>query len=464
MHHLSSGRPPAALAAAGAIALALGGCAAFTPDGGFGEVATLTAQRVGQAPGYQRTEADAQAAAASAAELLRAPLTAEAAVQAAFLGNRELQARFAELGIAEAQRVRAGRLANPSLSVGRLGGGGAIEIDRSVTFDLLGLLAMPVTGGIEQRRFEQAQLQAADAAVALATEVRRAWVGAVAARQSLAYVEQVRDAAGAADALARSMARAGNLSALDQMREQAFLADAEARLARARQQALAGRERLARLLGAADAQALRLPDRLPELPAAPTPPQGAQQAAIDRRLDVLMARRATEATAKSLGLTQATRFVDVLDAGWQDKRQAGQATERGYQVELVLPLFDFGTTRVARAQALYMQSLHRAAATAVEAASEVREAYAAYASAHGLAALYRDEVVPLRTRISGENLLRYNGMLIDVFELLADTREQVAATSAGADALRDFWLADADLQAAMAGAAPASRTLNRDTP
>jgi hypothetical protein len=38
---------------------------------------------------------------------------------------------------------------------------------------------------------------------------------------------------------------------------------------------------------------------------------------------------------------------------------------------------------------------------------------------------YRDEVVPLRQTISEENLLRYNGMLIGVFELLADTRDQV---------------------------------------
>jgi outer membrane protein TolC len=46
-------------------------------------------------------------------------------------------------------------------------------------------------------------------------------------------------------------------------------------------------------------------------------------------------------------------------------------------------------------------------------------------------------------------LLRYNGMLIGVFELLADAREQVAAVNAYIDALRDYWLAEADLQLAM---------------
>ena len=38
--------------------------------------------------------------------------------------------------------------------------------------------------------------------------------------------------------------------------------------------------------------------------------------------------------------------------------------------------------------------------------------------------------MPLRKRIADENLLRYNGMLIGVFELLADAREQIASVNA----------------------------------
>ena len=37
--------------------------------------------------------------------------------------------------------------------------------------------------------------------------------------------------------------------------------------------------------------------------------------------------------------------------------------------------------------------------------------------------------MPLRKRISDENVLRYNGMLISVFELLADARQQVGAST-----------------------------------
>src|SRR4029434_5867772 len=107
-----------------------------------------------------------------------------------------------------------------------------------------------------------------------------------------------------------------------------------------------------------------------------------------------------------------------------------------------------GSTRAARAEATYMQAVHRTAEVAVNARSEVRESYSAYRTAYDLAKHYRDEVIPLRKRISDENLLRYNGMLIGVFELLADSREQVASVTGYVEALRDFWLAQTDLETA----------------
>jgi outer membrane protein TolC len=98
-----------------------------------------------------------------------------------------------------------------------------------------------------------------------------------------------------------------------------------------------------------------------------------------------------------------------------------------------------------------MQAVNRTAAAAIDARSQVREAVAAQRAAYDVAKLYRDEIVPLKKRISDEQILRYNGMLISVFELLADAREQVASVNAAIEAQRDFWLADAALQAALTG-------------
>ncbi|WP_229424968.1 hypothetical protein [Massilia sp. Se16.2.3] len=91
------------------------------------------------------------------------------------------------------------------------------------------------------------------------------------------------------------------------------------------------------------------------------------------------AREASASLAASLGLTRTTRFVNVLDLGVETKRETGEPRARGYEIALELPLFDWGGARVARAEALYMQSLRQVADTAVRARSQARERYRAIA-------------------------------------------------------------------------------------
>jgi len=129
----------------------------------------------------------------------------------------------------------------------------------------------------------------------------------------------------------------------------------------------------------------------------------------------------------------------------------GERRSRGYEISLEVPLFDWGGARVAHAEATYMQSLNLLAAAAVNAGSEARESYQDYQASYELARHYRDVVIPLRQKISEETLLRYNGMLLSVFELLADAREQAAAVNNTIIALKEFWIADANLDAALVG-------------
>ena len=435
--------------------LALAGCASFSHDGGFDEVERLTEERIGVSPTYLRTDEQNEASRERVAALLAEPLSAENAVRIALLNNRDLQASYAALGIAESDLVRAGRMANPSFGFGRLSGNGTVEIERAVMFDVLGLLTMPLTRRVEQSRFEQAQLRAAYDTVGIAARARKAFFEAVAAQQLVGYYGRVRQAAQASNELARRMVLAGNYSRLAQMREQSFYSDATVQLARAQHQAVATRERLVRALGLSGEQLeFRLPERLPDLPDAPAQPLQAEQIAMDKRLDVLMAKRATDATARALGLSRATRFVNVLHAGYVNKSETGDARADGYEIELELPIFDFGTARIARAEAIYRQAMNRTAAIATDARSEVRESYSAYRTAYDLARHYRDEVVPLRKRISEENLLRYNGMLASVFDLLSDSKDQIAGVVGAVESLRGYWLAQTDLQTALTGRSP----------
>ncbi len=432
---------------AAAASLALAGCASFSEDGGYTEVGAAVKARTGAQPIWIRSEADTQVVAARVKELLGAPLGPEQAVAVALLNNRGLQAAYAELGISEAERVQAGRLVNPGFSIARLTRGDELEIERKLIFDLLDLLTMPKRIEIATHRFEQAKLAAAAEAVRVAVEARNAWFEAVAAGETAKYLEQVKVAAETSADLAERMARIGNAPKLMRMREQAFYAEATAQLARAKQSALAARERLARAMGLpAAAGAFTLPERLPDLPGAPREALDLEATALRERLDVRAAQREAESLAASLGLTRATRFVNVLELGAIYNTEAPHEPQKGLELELRLPIFDTGDARLARAQHRYMQAVHRTAQIAVNARSEVREAYAAYRTAYDVAQHYRDEIVPLRKRISEENLLRYNGMLIGVFELIADARASMGSVNASIEALREFWLAESRLQ------------------
>ena len=443
-----------------AFALTLGGCASFSKDGGVDAVSAMTGERIGLQIRLPQAGTGDPLPQAELDALLKQPLSAESAVRLALLNNRGLRASLLELGVAEADLVQAGRMANPSLGFSRMSGGGETEIERSVMFDLVGLLTIPLRRDIESRRFEGAKLVAAMDAVRFAADTRKAWFNAVAAAQSAGYAEQVREAAQASAELAERMAKVGNLSALDQAREQAFSAEATTQLARARHAATAAREQLARQMGVwGPNTAFQLPDRLPELPGAPREAGNIESLAMQQRLDLRLAKLNTEATARALGLSKATGFVNVLDAGYANASKSGSPRENGYEIELALPLFDWGGARVAKAQALYMQSVHRTADTAITARSQVREAYSAYRSSYEVATHYRDEIVPLRKKISEETLLRYNGMLMSVFELLADARASINGVNAAIEAQRDYWIADTELQAAINGSGGSSARL-----
>jgi len=434
------------------LALWIGGCATFSEDGGFNNVQQVARDRLGKDVKWDRTQADRDLIDTRVAELLAKPLSADDAVQIALLNNRGLQATFHELGISEADLVRVGRLPNPGFSFGRLRRGDEIEIERGIHLNIARLIAMPLASEVEQRRFEVTQRMVSMEMLSLASETRKAYFLAVASDETVRFARQVQQTADAGAELARRLASVGNWNKLQHAREQGFYADAVLNLARAEQARTTARERLTRLMGLWGEQTdFKLPERLPDLPKAPTEMTAVEAVAMTQRLDVQGARLSAEQLAKNLGLTRTTRFINVLELGLVRNSSNEAPTQRGYEISFELPLFDWGGARVAKAESIYMQAVHRTAEAAINARSEVRGAYLGYRAAYDIARHYRDEIVPTKKRISDENLLRYNGMLIGVFELLADARSQIVAVNGYIEALRDFWIAQADLDMALIG-------------
>lgn len=452
----SSIRP--ALAAL-SLALLLSGCATFSPDGGMTLVADQTVRSAAGELGGNvvkiSSEEEAALAGARVAALLSQPLTARSAVQVALLNNRGLQAEYNALGISEAAYVEASLPPNPSFGVERLNGGGELDVERRLVANLLTLLTLPARSEIAKSQFEAAQQRAIEATLRTAAETRRAYYQVVASRQTVGFLEQARLSADAAADLTRKLGETGTATKLDQARASAFYAEVSNELAQARMQAGTAREALTRKLGVWGADVgYKLPGQLPALPGRVRTVQQVEVDAVRRRTDLIAARLELDAMAKSLGLTEATRFVSLLEGGYRGNYQRADGETlrpQGFELEVQIPIFDFGEVNVRRARETYMQAVNLLMEKAVNVRSEARAAYVTYRASYDIARQYQTKILPLRKTINEQALLEYNGMLIDVFELLTTARESITSNVAAIGARRDFFLAEVDFETAILG-------------
>ena len=294
----------------------------------------------------------------------------------------------------------------------------------------------------------------------LAADTRRAWLRAVAAEQVAATHDRMVEAAEAGAELAHRMAQVGNWSRLQQAREQAVLHDATRQRARARLAAATEREQLNRRMGLWGQQTqYQLAQQLPPLPTTALPADGIEATALRERLDVQAARRQLDTQATRQGWSRAGAVFGDIGLAYSrntaTERDTGRSDiKRGWEIELPLPLFDWGGAARTRAQAEVEQSAAQLQDTAVRARSEVRAAWLTYRTALDLARQQQAEVVPLRQLIADETTLRYNGMLASVWDMLAEARNSTQAVANAIEAQRDFWLAETDLQLALTGTSP----------
>ncbi|MBX9676290.1 MAG: TolC family protein [Methylotenera sp.] len=431
---------------------AISGCATFSKDGGFNGVQENTQKYIKQDVVFPKTDDEKSKVNERVNQLLSTRLNVERAVQIALLNNKGLQADFYNLGISESDLVQAGRLPNPKFSMLYTRNDGDYKIEQILTFNIFSLLTMPKMQAIERQRFVQTQKRTAFEVIKIANHTRVAYFNAVAATEQVRYSEQVKISAEASAELARRLLKAGNFNKLQQVREQSFYADAALDYASATNKQVSTYEALSRLLGVSVDQ-LNLEERLPDLPKTITELQPFEKAAFEQRLDLQTIRLETDALAKQLGLTRTTRFINVLEIGPARvlEGRRGDPYKKGVELSFEIPIFDWGTARVARAESIYMQSVNRAAQVAVNAQSEIREAYNTYRTNYDITKHIRDEIVPLRKKILQENQLRYNGMLTSPFELFGDARAQVTSVKSYIDSLREFWVADSTLQMTLIG-------------
>ena len=431
-----------------AASLALSACAKFSPDGGMTFVAEQSGGILDKDAVKIRTEVDSAAAQSRVRSLLSKPLTADTAVEIALLNNRGLQAAYNELGASEAEMVEASLPPAPSLSLSNLTGTG-FEIERQLAQNVLALFTLPRRREIAEDQFRAAQMRAVEATLRTGADARRAYYRALAAAQTVKFLEEARLSADSLSELAKKLGETGAMPKLDQAREQAFYAEVSGDLAVARLKQRSERETLNRVLGLWGTDlTYRLPDKLKAPPAKPRLAEQIETEAVTSRVDLEIARMGLAILAKQYGLTPATRFINVLEVSGRSMREH---TPTSGGVTFEIPIYDFGEARTRLAEETYLKGVNLLIDRAINVRADARQAYQTYRGSYDIARYYDKEILPLRDIISEQTLLNYNGMLSDLFDLLADARSRVSANVKAIEAKRDFWLASVDLQAAIYG-------------
>ncbi|MEC9368887.1 MAG: TolC family protein [Pseudomonadota bacterium] len=438
-----------------ALALMLSGCASTSPEPLFHDVAYTVEKRSGNRIAWQAGPYTDPAADAVIRGLLSKPLTARAAVQVALLNNRELQANYAELGIAQAALVQAKTPPNPVLDGAiTFPEDGGTNLAFGLAMNVIQVLYIPLKARVAESQIEEAKLKVASEVLGVATRTHLAFIDYQASQQTIELLTQVIESTRASVTAAKALREAGNTTALEFESQSAQLTEAKLELAAAETRSVEARERLNLLLGLHGAQTRwTAPGRLPDPPGRDINLQQAERRAIKANLELASARQGLITLARKYRLEKANAIVPDLEAGGEWERDDGEK-EGGPIFEVQLPIFDRGRARKAAAQMEIIRARDNYTALAVRIRSAARLAVASLQNSRAAATYYRETVIPQSARLLDETLKEYNAMQRGVFNLIQAKERQIRAGERYVEALANYWKARVRFAALMQGVMP----------
>lgn len=438
----------------------LSGCSAVAvdPQAGFPQVSQMVTERAGKEAAWTPGVEERSPALEMIQVRLKGGLSEEEAVQITLLNNRELQALYTRLGIAQADLVQASLLHNPVIDAitGFPVGGGIVDLSFGVAMDFIDLLYTPLRKRVATARFEEIKLRVTAEALDVVWRTQTAFYRHQANEQMLEMRCQVAASTAASFELAQRMREAGNLRELDLASERALAEEAKLDVRLAEIATRESRETLNMFMGLWGEESqvwTALSSRLPEPPREPLNAQRLESRAIERSLDLAAAEQLITAAAENVGLDRASALFPELIVGGKGERD-GPEWEPGPSFTIPIPLFDRGQARIARAQAELRQARELRSALAVRIRAVARSTRDRLAGHRDRTRHYREVLLPVRDRVLQETQLQYNAMQVGPLDVLRAKEQQIEAAVRYIDALRDYWLAHADLTLILAGRLP----------
>lgn len=434
------------------VAVAVAGC---TATKSYDDVAQTIHSRTGKVvnlPGPQLSQSDVET---SVASLLKRPLTAESAAQIALLNSRRVRAELEELNLSQADLLEASLPSNPSLASSvrwpHEGSGRSVEL--GLTADILNLLLLPLRKSLALREYEAAKKRVSHELLEVIYETKEAFYELQGELQIMKRIQTTAQVNEVSSDIAKRLRDAGNITALEMLQEQTNAQQSNVDISRAKGAVAVAREKVNRLLGLTTVQGARWSpsDQLPSMPRSDPKLATVEAAAVANRQDLAAQAETLAALQQGYGLATKMRYLTALNVGVSHEREVDGARLTGPSLDIELPIFNFGQARVMKAKAEVAKAVATFEAVNLEVRSDVRRSWQQLLVARQLYEQITATLLPQRQKILGETLLQYNAMQVSNFLLLQAKTSELEAQQAAVEALRDYWIARAELEKAAGG-------------
>ncbi len=386
--------------------------------------------------------------------LLASELTAEAAIQIAFLNNPRIQSIFEELGIAQADLIEAGLLSNPLFELEvryphdkKL----KTNIEYLVTATFLDLFMIPLRKRLAETELKQAQLRVTHEILEIAFEVRQTYYTLLAKEQTIGYTRSLAELTDIQTEISSRQYQVANVNMLEMQQSQAKLLEAKLALSKEESEIIHLKEKLHRLLGLESEICLFLPKEMPqELDRLSLDQCQLESIALSERLDLQEAYFEVLRLRRMLGLKEWWSYT-ALEAGIAGERDPDGLNLLGYGVSGQIPIFNFGQAARLRLAAQLRQAEDRLISLKTNILSEVREAYQLMKVRSEMLIDYQTRLLPLQNTIMHSSEKLYHVMGLSVEQLIQNKQQELETSRHYFELLKDYWIAKVELDRALGG-------------
>jgi outer membrane protein TolC len=304
-------------------------------------------------------------------------------MHAAFAHNPQVRAALSRLDASQAERVQAGLISNPMLSLMALRpeGGGRFQLEYGLMQSLYDLLTRSRRVQLADAEARRSEAEVLLQLGTLAQDTRAAVVDAWFADQSLRLERQWLLVEEEAHQLAQRQAEQGVVSVSAVWSQESAVASRARSAAAAEAELADARALLAGLLGLESAEAILLPTEMsiPVLPVLDTAELQAWARQHRAELQLATAQAAQARAQRDLDVGPLRALQPSI--GVAGMREADDMALQGPAVQITLPLFDTGEARRLAADARLEEAEHQIESTKRQISLEVESALARTSSA-----------------------------------------------------------------------------------